>query len=98
MLGRPVTLAHHFSGCGATSSMAESLPQVNSGRFSVLDEDLGDTEVDLHAESNVESIPVDSENDAASHPGNATLDQSASIPVEEPLGSWLFSVQRLVQR
>ena len=29
----------------ATSAVAESPPRVDSGRFSVLDEDLGDTEV-----------------------------------------------------
>ena len=126
--------------------MAESPPGVDSGRFSVLDEDLGDTEVDeggdtadlrertvnespanvscagrptvsrrrlvlvsqqevaptvmdapsaisrdLHAESNVESIPIDSESDTVSLPGNATLDQDDSIPVVEPLGSLSFS-------
>ena len=35
---------------------------------------------DLHAESNVESIPIDSESDTASLPGNAILDQDGSIP------------------
>ena len=44
---------------------------------------------DLHAESNVESIPVDSESDAASL-GNAILDKDAFAPIVEPLGSLAF--------
>ena len=39
---------------------------------------------DLHAESNVESIPVDSESDTVSLLGNAILDQDASTLVVEP--------------
>ena len=120
---------------------------VNSGWFSALDEDLGDTEVDeggdtanfrestvnesprvpatnvmsdegpvgrrrlvlvsqqevaptvmdapsaVSRESNVESIPVDSESDTTSLPGNAILDQDAFTPVVEPLGSLVFSAE-----
>ena len=45
---------------------------------------------DLHAESNVESIPVDSESDTASLLGNAILDQDAFTLVVELLGSVAF--------
>ena len=40
MLGRPVTLAHRFSGLRrATSVVNVASPKVDSGRFSALDED-----------------------------------------------------------
>ena len=48
---------------------------------------------DLHAESNVESISIDSESDTASLLGNAILDQDVSILVVEPLGSLSFSAE-----
>ena len=48
---------------------------------------------DLHAESNVESIPVDSESDTASLLGNAILDQDAFTLVLELLGLVAFSAE-----
>ena len=50
---------------------------------------------ELHAESNVESIPADSESDTASLPGFAIPEQDAFIPTVEPLGSLAFSAETL---
>ena len=142
MLERPVPGPSFLRLRRATSVVAVAPTQVDSGRFSVVDEDLGDTEVDeggdtadfrestvnesprvpaivmsdaegpivgrrrlvlvsqqevaptvmdapsaisrdLHAESNVESIPVDSESDTASLPASDV----------EPLGSLAFSAE-----